>query len=91
MIARYTRPELAAIWSDEHRYETWLRVELAACEAMETQAACRDAGADTLLVRGDVANDADCRIAALDADRRRGRLPPHVEAAASPRAGCTSA
>src|SRR5215831_4001755 len=35
MIARYTRPELAAIWSDDHRYETWLRVELAACEAME--------------------------------------------------------
>jgi len=35
MIARYTRPELAAIWSDDHRFETWLRVELSACEAME--------------------------------------------------------
>jgi adenylosuccinate lyase len=35
MIARYTRPELARLWSDQHRFDTWLRVELAACEAME--------------------------------------------------------
>jgi adenylosuccinate lyase len=36
MIDRYTRPLLAEIWSDARRYETWLRVELAACEAMES-------------------------------------------------------
>jgi adenylosuccinate lyase len=35
MIPRYTRPALAALWSDAHRYETWLRVELAAAAAME--------------------------------------------------------
>jgi adenylosuccinate lyase len=35
MIPRYTRPALVELWSDRHRYETWLRVELAACEAME--------------------------------------------------------
>ena len=35
MIDRYTRPALAKIWSDARRYETWLQVELAACEAME--------------------------------------------------------
>lgn len=35
MIERYTRRELAEIWSDARRYETWLEVELAACEAME--------------------------------------------------------
>src|SRR3954471_6647814 len=35
MIPRYTRPKLVELWSDAHRYETWLRVELAACEAME--------------------------------------------------------
>src|SRR4051794_26955035 len=35
MIDRYTRPPLAALWSDSRRYETWLRVELAACQAME--------------------------------------------------------
>jgi adenylosuccinate lyase len=35
MIARYTRPELLRLWSDQYRFDTWLRVELAACEAME--------------------------------------------------------
>jgi adenylosuccinate lyase len=35
MIPRYTRPELTALWSEGHRYETWLRVELAACRALE--------------------------------------------------------
>jgi len=34
MIARYTHPEMGRIWSDEHRYQTWLRVEVAAAEAM---------------------------------------------------------
>ncbi len=32
MIARYSRPEMARIWSQEARYEAWLRVELAVCE-----------------------------------------------------------
>jgi adenylosuccinate lyase len=31
MIARYTRPEMARIWDDRHRYQIWLRVELAVC------------------------------------------------------------
>ena len=34
MIARYTNPEMGAIWSDQRRYETWLEVELAAVDAM---------------------------------------------------------
>lgn len=32
MIPRYTLPEMGAIWTDEHRFETWLRVEIAVCE-----------------------------------------------------------
>jgi adenylosuccinate lyase len=35
VISRYTRPEMAAIWSDEARMEAWRQVEVAACEAME--------------------------------------------------------
>ncbi len=35
MIARYSRPELAALWDDRFRFELWLEIELAACEAME--------------------------------------------------------
>ena len=34
MIARYTHPEMGAIWSDRRRYDTWLEVELAAADAM---------------------------------------------------------
>ena len=33
MIPRYTRPGMGHVWSDEHRAELWLRVELAVCEA----------------------------------------------------------
>jgi adenylosuccinate lyase len=34
MIARYTRPEMGALWSDQRKYECWLEVELAASEAL---------------------------------------------------------
>ena len=37
MIPRYSRPEMARVWSDEHKYETWLRVEIAVCEAWGEQ------------------------------------------------------
>jgi adenylosuccinate lyase len=36
MIPRYTPKAFAELWSDRTRYETWLEVELGACEAMET-------------------------------------------------------
>jgi adenylosuccinate lyase len=34
MIPRYSRPEMAAIWSEERKLAAWWAVELAACEAM---------------------------------------------------------
>jgi len=34
MIARYTRPEMGRIWSDENKYACWLEVEVAASEAL---------------------------------------------------------
>ena len=33
MIDRYTLPKMREIWSEEHRFNTWLEVEIAACEA----------------------------------------------------------
>jgi len=35
MIDRYTRPQMGAIWTQQRKYECWLDVELAACQAME--------------------------------------------------------
>lgn len=34
MIPRYTRPEMARIWTDQRKYETWLEIELTVCEAL---------------------------------------------------------
>jgi adenylosuccinate lyase len=33
VIERYTRSAMGRVWSDEEKYATWLRVELAVCEA----------------------------------------------------------
>ena len=33
MIERYSRPEMARIWSEENKFSQWLRVEIAACDA----------------------------------------------------------
>lgn len=34
MIARYTRPEMGRIWSDQNKFRTWLDVEIAASETL---------------------------------------------------------
>jgi len=33
MIKRYTLPRMGSIWTEENRYQKWLEVELAVCEA----------------------------------------------------------
>lgn len=33
MIPRYTLPEMGDLWSEQAKYESWLKVEIAACEA----------------------------------------------------------
>lgn len=33
MIERYSRPEMKRIWSDENKYDKWLEVEIAVCDA----------------------------------------------------------
>ena len=37
MIARYTRPAMGRIWSDENKFQKWLEVELAASEVLAEQ------------------------------------------------------
>jgi 3-oxoacyl-[acyl-carrier protein] reductase len=43
-------------------------------QAQATESACREAGADTLLLRADVAQDADCRALVATTVERWGRL-----------------
>ncbi len=34
MISRYTEEEMGAVWTEENKFATWLKVEILACEAM---------------------------------------------------------
>src|SRR5256885_9969472 len=33
LIERYSPPAMRAVWSDQHKFELWLRIEILACEA----------------------------------------------------------
>lgn len=39
MIERYSRKEMAALWSEKAKYELWLAVEVAVCEALSKRGA----------------------------------------------------
>jgi adenylosuccinate lyase len=39
MIERYSRPQMKKVWSDESKFDKWLKVEVAACEAWAEQGA----------------------------------------------------
>src|ERR1700722_6144410 len=52
MIARYTRPELGRIWSEENKYRCWLTVEVAASQALAKFGLVPQSAADTIRDRG---------------------------------------
>ena len=37
MIDRYTCPEMGAIWTDQHKFDLWLKVEIGSCEGWAQQ------------------------------------------------------
>jgi NAD(P)-dependent dehydrogenase (short-subunit alcohol dehydrogenase family) len=55
-------------------YDLLVNYSKSEAEAKASQAACRDAGADALLLRGDVSDDADCRSMVQAVIERWGRL-----------------
>jgi 3-oxoacyl-[acyl-carrier protein] reductase len=55
-------------------YNVLINYSRSEAEALAAQAACDDAGADTLLMQGDVAKDADCRALVGGALERWGRI-----------------
>lgn len=52
MIARYTRPEMGAIWSDQNKYSCWLRVEVAASQTLARFGLVPQTAADAIRDRG---------------------------------------
>ena len=53
MIPRYTRPEMGRIWSEESRFRTWLRVEIAATETLAEAKIVPKAAAKAIRERAD--------------------------------------
>ena len=53
MITRYTHPEMGRLWSDQHKYETWLQVETAAVEAMARAGIVPAEAANDIREKGD--------------------------------------
>lgn len=60
MIERYSRPEMAALWSLESRYRAWLEVEIAVCRAWNEQGVIPDADL------ADIVGKADIDVARID-------------------------
>lgn len=67
MIARYTRPEMGRIWSDENKYRSWLAVEIAASEVLAADGVVPEEAARAIRERGDFDI---ARIQAIEAEVR---------------------
>jgi adenylosuccinate lyase len=62
MVPRYSRPQMAAIWSPENRFRIWFEIEAHACEAMAELGVIPKAAAQAIWAGGKKA------MAALEAD-----------------------
>ena len=94
MIKRYTRPEMGIIWSLENKFQAWLKVEIAICEAWHMLG--RISGQDMADIRSRAGFDLD-RILALEEQTKHDVIAflTAVEEKVGPAArfihmGCTS-
>ena len=53
MITRYSREEMAGIWSQEYRFRKWLEVEIAVCEALHEQGEIPEKSLDKIKEKAD--------------------------------------
>jgi len=67
LIARYTRPEMGRIWSDDNKYRCWLAVEVAASQALARAGMVPQEAADAIRDRGNFTVD---RINEIEAEVR---------------------
>ena len=66
MIPRYTRPEMAAVWSPETRFRIWFEIEAHACDAQAALGVIPKANAEAVWKARDVTFDV-ARIDAIEA------------------------
>ena len=94
MIERYTRPEMGALWTLHRRFDAWLEVELAVCEAWTRLGVI--SAADMGVIREKAGFDLD-RVLAIEEETRHDVIAflTAVEEKVGPQArfihlGCTS-
>jgi adenylosuccinate lyase len=66
MIPRYTRPEMAAIWTPEARFRIWFEIEAAAADAMADLGLIPQSAAKTIRQKGSTATFDVARIDAIE-------------------------
>ncbi len=70
MIPRYSRPEMAAIWSPETRFRIWFDIEAHALDAMAAIGAVPKAAAKAVRAKGDKATFDIARIDEIERETR---------------------
>ena len=68
MIPRYTRPEMAAIWTPETRFRIWFEIEAHAATAMANMGVIPKAAADVIWEKGAKAEFDVARIDEIEAE-----------------------
>ena len=58
MIERYTLPEMGKIWEDKFKFDTWLKIEILACEARAEMGEIPKADVETIKQKADF--DVEC-------------------------------
>lgn len=53
MISRYTLPEMGKIWEDKFKFDTWLKIEIFACEARANMGEIPKADVDVIKNKAD--------------------------------------
>ncbi len=53
MIERYTLPEMGKIWQDKFKMDTWLKIEILACEARSKMGEIPEKDVDTIKAKAD--------------------------------------
>ena len=58
MIPRYSRSQMSVLWSEEAKFNAWLKVELAVCEAYARQGKITDKEQALTFAREELAKSA---------------------------------
>jgi len=67
MINRYTRKLMGDVWTEENKYRTWLKVEIAACQAMAEVGKIPQSALNVIRAKANFSVD---RIEAIEAETR---------------------